>query len=258
MTDAKLIHTLIRCGLNDTEAAVLASVVDRGEATAGSIALRTGIKRATVYSAIELLEKRGLLLRSRASSINRFSAVRHHRIIEELQSFWDKKRESIRDATCLLSDILNEYSETHAQHVGGYEITTFESHRKVEQFFTTTLKAGYYQSVFDISTFCDKPWKKLMLEILATTSITRPPIREIIIATTDTDWYTREIKNPNHKVKIVSGLGLMSSDFTVTRDSVILNTYDAGAEISIQIRHPGYLQTMSRIFEGLWRGATEL
>jgi sugar-specific transcriptional regulator TrmB len=252
MSYSKLVNTLLRCGLNDTESIIVADLLNRGDSTAGAIAIRTGIKRATIYSALAQLEERGLLRRARERAVTRFALVQHKNIIQEIRALWAKRISSIDVATSNLEEILRGYSEMQSQHIAGYEITSFESRRKTEEFFLQTLSLGHYDSVFDISTFSDKRWRALMLELLKSTAIAKPPIREMIVASSDYSWYTSKIRNPNHAVKLVKSKGELDSDFTVTKDSVILNSYKEGVEVSIQIRHQGYHATMSRVFEALW------
>jgi sugar-specific transcriptional regulator TrmB len=255
MTDPRTLHILGRCGFNHTEALVVADLMARGESTAGTIATRCSLKRATVYSALAQLEGRGLLDRRRSSSVNRFSLVGYSRLLETLRFEINAKREAVQDATRALEDVMIEYPQTKSRHVGGYEISSYESRLKTEEFFLRTLKDGHYDSLYDIATFSKGRWRKLMLELLSHTAKTRPPMREIIVASSDPAWYVNQIRNPLHQVKVVASRGAINTDFTITRDAVILNSYDSGAEISLQIKHQGYRETMSRIFEALWTEA---
>lgn len=254
MSDTRLESVLNRCGLTETESRIVQDMLVRGETTAGSLARRVNFKRATVYSALSQLETRGLIVRRKQGAVGRFALPPHRQLINLVRSIWERSRQEAELATNVLADILKEYPEGTVKRIGGYEIVSYESRKKTEEFFISILTRGNYDSLYDISEFSSGRWRKLMLHVLKVTAISKPPIRELILKTEDTSWYTRQIRNPNHQVKILPSRRRFTSDFTVTNDSVILNTYETGAEISLQIRHPGYVDMMRRIFNSLWEG----
>lgn len=257
MLDLRIINVLQSCGLNKTEAVLLADLIARGESTAGALSGRCALKRATVYSALAQLEEQGLVHRRRLASVTRFSALKHAELVEAVRRQWDLKRSVVHDATSALGDLLSEYPEGRSQRIGSYEIVSYESRKKTEEFFLRTLKEGHYHSIYDIGMFSTGRWRALMLELLVSTAKTKPPIRELIVATSDPSWYVSKVKNPNHQVKILNSRGPVASDFTVVPDGVILNSYEMGSEISLQIKHAGYRAMMLRIFEVLWGSAKD-
>ena len=60
-----LSEVLRRFGLNDSEQAVLVSLLRDGSAAPSQLAKRAGIKRPTAYAAFETLERRGLVSRQK-------------------------------------------------------------------------------------------------------------------------------------------------------------------------------------------------
>ena len=255
MSDARILNILSRCGLNSSESAIFADLLNRGESSAGAIAKRCAMNRTTVYSALQLLEERGFLKRRRSSSATRFALLDPAQLLRAVRNDWQRRHEMVQDATRALEDVLREYPHSDARHIGGYEIVSYESRRKTEEFFKKVLHGGHYDSLFDIESFTDTKWRRLMLNLLEHTAKTRPPIREIIIATSDPSWYVNKIRNPNHKVKLLKSLGPLLCEFAITNDAVILNSYESCVEISLQIKHIGYRSTMSRVFEVLWQSA---
>lgn len=251
-------NTLIRCGLNETEATVFAMLVERGEATASALATRLHLKRATAYSALGLLEARQLVCRRKHAAVTRFRCVHHSQILRELSSDMERRVRAFSDARAALSEQLKSYPEYRTQHIGGYKIESFESRARVELFFRKTLAHGHYDSLYDITPLSTGPWRKLMLDVLQQHAITKPPVRELIISSSDPAWYLSKIRNPHHQVRVLTGTAPLSTDFTVTRECVILNSYESGAEISLQIHHPGYRSTMARVFDELWRTAKSI
>ncbi|HPA25221.1 MAG TPA: helix-turn-helix domain-containing protein [bacterium] len=61
MLDKKLIHTLIKIGLNEKEAEIYLSSLALGPSTVAKISQSSQIKRTTVYSVIESLKEKGLM-----------------------------------------------------------------------------------------------------------------------------------------------------------------------------------------------------
>ena len=62
MADNKLIHTLESLGLSENEAKVYYAALTLGPASILNIARAAGIKRTTVYSVVEALKQRGLMV----------------------------------------------------------------------------------------------------------------------------------------------------------------------------------------------------
>lgn len=85
--------------MTDKEAKVYLAVLEAGEATVGSIAMKTRIKRPTVYTIIESLHHRGLVSQQARQGIKRISALPPQVLIERF-------RNSVAQAENILPQLL--------------------------------------------------------------------------------------------------------------------------------------------------------
>lgn len=76
---------LAQNGFTDKEAKIYLATLEIGEATVGSIATKTRIKRSTVYSLVEELLNKGILSMQKRRGIKRISALPPQVLIERLR-----------------------------------------------------------------------------------------------------------------------------------------------------------------------------
>ena len=67
-------ETLQRAGLSEQQAAVYLALLEVGSCSAGPLVTRSGLHRERVYRALEVLEERGLVVRSSRNNRQRFHA----------------------------------------------------------------------------------------------------------------------------------------------------------------------------------------
>jgi hypothetical protein len=71
-------------------------------------------------------------------------------------------------------------------------------------------------------------------------------------------WYLEQVRrqrprNPHHQIRVLPKEHGILTDFVIANDSVYLTSYDPGAEMIIQIKHPAYYNSMRSVFEFVWK-----
>jgi hypothetical protein len=123
----KLLNNL---GLNDTQTKVFLSLYEIGRATPLLISKRTGIKRTTVYSALEELKREGLVKEDKGQKVKHYLIPSAEILLDYLEA---KERKMIQTKSTILSlrDELKKipksshFSLPRVQYAGGRETVDF-------------------------------------------------------------------------------------------------------------------------------------
>jgi sugar-specific transcriptional regulator TrmB len=101
----KLEQVLLEIGLGENEGRIYLTALSQGPTTAAALAKHTGIKRTTVYSTIESLQKRGLM-HEEARGFKRMFVAEHP---EKLDSVVESRRSILKSA---LPELFSLYFRT--------------------------------------------------------------------------------------------------------------------------------------------------
>jgi sugar-specific transcriptional regulator TrmB len=139
---------LSRLGLNDNECRIYALLLKEGCLGATEIGARTRISRTNTYNVIELLEKKGLVTRSKESGKTGFRAEHP----AALNDYIVAKRGSLDACQIQLSSIMDGLVRDYslAEHKPG--VFRFEGRAGLERVHDQLLKDG-----LDISIIMDRP-----------------------------------------------------------------------------------------------------
>lgn len=105
-----MIEELIKLGLSEKEAKVYLTLLELGEETVQSISRKSGVKRATVYVALERLSQLGLVStveRGKKTLVVAQNPIELNNLLEEEQIQLDNKRKYMADVTNRLLAVYN-------------------------------------------------------------------------------------------------------------------------------------------------------
>ena len=251
------------CGLSGTEQLVLLDLLEREGSTAGALAKRLQLKRATAYSALQNLEDWGLVIRNRGPSVTIYSTVPPTMVPQILCDAAKKQYEDVERASKLLESQMAEYRRKSKQKIKGYEINTADSRESAFSIVLDVLTGYDFCSIFDPHTAATGPSEANIIKFAEYSVINKPSIRDIVVDGPRAEWYLKLIYdrpkvNPNHKAKLLPAKYGIITDFIIANDSVYLTNYDPGAEMLIQIKHRDYYDSMMSVFNFVWEHLPEL
>lgn len=247
-----LSELLTTCGFNSSEQSLLLDLLTREKSTAGQLARRTGLKRPTVYAALEGLIQRGVVVKRKLDNLTYFSTISPSLIPKVLSGEAQRDFKGIQAATDQMLPYLEELSRTVEHKISGFEMVAMESLEAVYAQLEDTLTGGDFCAIFNPQRACVGEPKEIVKRFLKKTAVNKPAIRELTVPGPLADWYRSEIKNPNHQVYDLKLKGLLDSDIIMLNGSVYISHYEPDSERSLKITEKNYYQSMMTIFEMLW------
>ncbi|MFN8392733.1 MAG: helix-turn-helix domain-containing protein [Bdellovibrionota bacterium] len=243
---------LARCGLNRTEQVVFSALLERGPNLASRLSKSCGVKRPTVYAALDALVELGLVSKERRRAGTFFRAIAVDSIAKVLEGHARRKFESVSEASAALDLHLKSLPKRERWAVAGFEIGTLESPEAVYIHLEEVLHRGDFSAVFNPQDIPPDQLNGVVRRFLQNTAVSKPQIREIAVAGPTTDWYRRNIRNPNHQVKEVSNASVLADVILVGGD-IVTSIYEEGSELALRIHEPHLYQTLMTVFDLLWR-----
>lgn len=245
-------NLLATCGLNKTEQKVLMALVRRGSGIASIIAKQTGVKRPTVYAALDSLIRFGLVTSEKRSGVNYFDVIALRLIPKVLENHAKIQFNDVKGALKAMPQELSKFAIKEKFELAGFEIRTMESIEAVYAQLEDSLLGGDFCAIFNPQVAIKGQIKDIVINFLKETAKTRPRIREIAVAGSTTDWYKSYIRNPNHIVKELPSAQKFPTDMILLKGSVILSHYELRNALSIKITHQEFYQSMMTMFEMTW------
>lgn len=247
-------NLLATCGFNPTEQKILLHLVEHRQSIASLIAKKVGLKRTTVYAALESLVNYGVVGKSKRGPVTYFSIASSTAFTKILEEHARQKFEELKAATKLLERELT--AKPAKLDLGAFQISSFESVEAVYVQLEDALLGGDFCSLFNPQVAVFGPFRNLVYKFLQQTAKTKPHLREILVAGPEADWYISKVKNPNHQIRLMSEEKQIVSDIILNKGSVILNHYDPKQESSIKITEKSLYTTMMTVFDELWKDPT--
>lgn len=245
--------SLDRCGLNHTEQKILLFLLEAGRSRGASIAKSTDLKRPTVYSALGNLERMGLVVRQIDKGVTFFCPLPLQKIPHALHREAKLRYDEVREAATQLVSELPKLINPSKHTVAGYEITTVDSWKGVQELLDTAASSpNGYKSIFDPQTALLGPLKEVSVKFLRHSEKLKSHIKEIIVSGPMAEWWKGNVRNPNHKIKEISTPIPLMNDVILFDGTVHMSNYEASQEIAISIRHKNYYDFMEAIFDALW------
>ncbi len=252
--DNMLENLLTTCGFNATEQRILLHLIEHKESIASLIAKKVGLKRTTVYAALDSLVQHGVVGKKKRGAVSYFSITSPTVFTKVVEEHARQQFEETKAATKLLEKELA--SKPSQLDLGAFQISSFESVEAVYVQLEDALLGGDFCSLFNPQVAVFGPFEDLIHTFLRQTAKTKPHIREILVAGPQADWYISHVDNPNHKIRLMPKDKKIVSDIILNKGSVILNHYDPKQESSIKITEKNLYTTMMTIFDELWKDPT--
>lgn len=243
-------NLLATCGFNTTEQKVLIYLIKNKQSIASLIAKKVGLKRTTVYAALDGLVHNGVIGKSIKSKVTYFMMSSPKVFTKILLEQARMKFEETATATKLLEEELRV--EKIEMEYGVFQVSSFESVEAVYAQLEDAILGGDFCAIFNPQIAISGSFKSLVSEFLKKTAKTKPYIREILVAGPEADWYLTQVKNPNHQVRLIEKDKKIVSDVILNKGAVILNHYDHKQESSIKITEKNFYTTMMTVFDELW------
>ncbi|MEK7673496.1 MAG: helix-turn-helix domain-containing protein [Patescibacteria group bacterium] len=246
-------NLLETCGLNQTEQKVFLHLLRRGKCLASVLAKQLDIKRPTAYAALENLVKLGIVNKQKLNQVNYFSTVSVQLIPKIFEEKAKNDFENKHSATKLLGSHLSQLQNTNLLAEKHFEMVSFESIEAVYAQMKDALLGGDFCSIFNPQKTIFGNLKNIVSEFLKETAKTKVNIREIAVSGPMTDWYIKQVNNPNHSLRQVPESSGIMTDFILLRGSIYLLDYDPKNEVAVKITHDAHFKSMQAMFDMVWQ-----
>jgi len=244
--------------MTETEEKILEMLVMRGRATAGNLSRLTGIKRPTVYAALSSLANMGIVTVHESGGAQQYRVIAANtfkkRLLENITSKYKDEISSMER----IVDRLSSIQEKAPQYFGGYELQAYESRISARNMLEEKFLEGNFSAIFNPQVVLQAEIKKLVEQCLKKHASTKPHIRELCVDGKETREYVKNIRNPNHKVKIIDADAGITTDMIFKDKTVTMLHYDINNEFAVQIAHEGLFTSMLAIFEHLWKASQSI
>lgn len=249
--DQQLVATLKHLGVSKKQAAVYVAALEIAPATAGEIALKSGVNRATTYLVIEQLKELGL--------ISTFIKDRRQFFVaetpERLRTFLDRERKRIdvrdRELDQILPMLLALHNADNTKPQIRY-LEGVEGNVTVRRLFDT-LKGEYIQL------YCfEDVQKNVQMHESQKEHVARLRAQMVcyraLVVTKDRE-FSHQFKLPGGEVRLVPYATFpIHGEITVRADTIFLYTYAQGM-LSIVIKSQSIADTLRGLFDLAWQGA---
>lgn len=243
----------IACGLTSTEYDVLMHLLTRGSRGAGNIAKGLGLKRSTVYSALQALESQKLVLRSKQGGLAIFKAIAAREIPTLLRNKAQSQFENIISSVRLIEPRIERYEN---QECLEEEETTANQIDSSYEYFTVLKKyifakdfCAIWNPQVAITSHEDQTW---ITQFLTATARKKTLIKEILVEGPMTTWYLNQRNNPNHIAKILKKEELGRAGMIILDGIVLLSNRSENTTNALEIKNSHYSSFMREYFHSFW------
>ena len=243
---------LADCGLGRIEQKVLIYLLKSGTARAAIIAKRIGEKRPSVYTALQRLTERGLIVVNLKNQVNSYSALKKDLLIDSLRKNIQADYLRVNDSIDLLSPRLDELVETNQQTLAGYEIGSTSSLNGTLVMLEEALTSDY-DSIADLNVIYAIPEiSDLAYRLAKNKRLNKLKIREALVKNKSAVEWSRALKtSKNYQVRTFTGPKLIN-DMIVTKNKVYMFNYDSEEPLCLYIEHKNYVNFMQFMFNSFW------
>ena len=241
-----------KCGLNQTEGAVLLALLERGSSSAAQLAKASSLKRPTVYAALDSLYASGLVFKERSRSRTIFRAMSPQNIPKLLERNAKAEFDSVREAATLLGEQCKNFAVKERLSFGGFELSTIESSKAVYTHLGEVLHRGDFSAIFNPQLIPKEQRETTVLEFLESAAEKRPHIREIAVSGPATNWYRKNIRNKNHLLREIRPKEAVFSDIILVGGEVVISNYQINSELALRIKEENLYRTLMTMFDMLW------
>ena len=248
----KLFTSLINAGFEQKAAIIIEILMISGSSSAGILALRSKLKRPTVYATLDLLMEEGIITQAKQSGKSMFQLSDPKSLAKQLASKEKLIFENKLQAFSSLSKIIQQMNLREGTMFGDVKVERLRRLSDIQETVGNMISSGEFCAIFNPNLTTVGKMKEINKEFLRKTAISRPPIKEIIIDGKRARAYTNLIKNPHHLVKMLPEKTPYELDLIISKDSILIAQYGLLNENCISITHSGFALSFKTIFELLW------
>ncbi len=232
-------------GLDEKAAKIYLSVVGLGTTSVQEIALKTGIKRPTVYLEIDELIQHGLIEKVRVDKKNYYRAI-DPKIIET------KIKNNLSELEALMPEIINDYQNV----TGKPAVRVLQGIEGVRQIYEEVAQASslrVWANVGKIQSNFYKEFNKLAEKV----SENGIGVKEIIADNKETRKYYKFLKKltgPTHQVRLATVEGIENDTIIYGNCVAIFRLHELNMFV-VRVEDKTIADSMRAIFDMAWKSA---
>jgi len=250
---------LIKLGLSEHEAKVYLAALSLGPSSAGQISEQTGIKRPTVYLALENLSKQGLIIESFAGKKRLFEAEKP----QKLEKLTKRMRRQVIDAEILLESILPGLIKFPKQYAEEPKVSFYSGVEGLKNIALEIAACPTSWYFFGSGTkILEKLIKDKRMDILHDSWALRGnPDRPKIYLITDTGVFAlgkewQKTKTPWREMKILPNMINVGSGFIIYEDKLaVLNIENK--PFAAVIKSKEAVEVVKLMYQLIWKSLPE-
>ena len=250
-TDNNLRSLLTTVGINKNEAAILELLLKLENATAGTIAKRTGLKRPTTYLNLHSLVEKGFINKKTTSKSQIFSCIPHQSLIDQLKSQTAKRTNLINLSLKQLETLFAALPKKTDRSTDGFQIESVSSDKGIYEYLHHSLTSEPFCSVFHPDLLTPQA-RKIAISFLEETAKKNRVIKEIVKSNSDTEWYSKRITTPNHKIKLAPKNWSIDCDLIFSKTQITLISYQKKESTALRITHQAFVDLLQSMFDQIW------
>jgi sugar-specific transcriptional regulator TrmB len=217
------------------------------------VARALGLKRTTVYSALEALESRKLVTRTKRAGSAEFSAAPANEIPTILINQAKGQFEKLLSAVDLIRPRIERFHSPHAFQSGDLSARHIDNSHDYTRLLDKYILSYNFCSVWNPQLAITTQFvEHRVLRFLRLSGKRRNVIKEIVPPGPRTDWYIKNISNPNHEVRFTDFEATGTSDLLIVEDAVVIALNSLDNESALEIKNKHYSDFMRWYFKSLW------
>jgi len=239
---------LLDAGLEDLEIEVYLNLLKTGEASVSTIARKIGSKRTNIYNVAEKLSQKGFLSEISKSNVKYFSAMDPKKILYSQKQQKDIVEKNIHN----LEEILPQLESLKDPYALKPRVSFYQGKEAIGNLLIQTL-----EEPFDAYFNPDEAYNlfpKSIEDFQKHSAKKNLFIRELLTYGPLSKKYIKEIKNPNHKCKILSKKYSFFTDNFIFHDKIIFISYRT--LIAVIIENEDIANTQKQAFEIMWNSCS--
>lgn len=248
MYNNQMFGTLVSLGLNENEAKVYLSALSLGPTTVLNIAKSAEIKRTTVYSVIECLKLKGLIVVEIKGFKKKFVAENP----EKLETILDNRKN-------LLAKTLPEFAALYNLKGSEGSIKYYEGVEGVKSVYESLLKDIRYKENYLVISHLE-PWLKLdgqfFTDFIKRRAKLNINIRMLLQDSSIAREYKKRERNFNERIKILPNNTSLITNLVIIPKKIVIHQL-VPPIMAIVIENQSVVKMHQQLFEIMWNFISE-
>jgi hypothetical protein len=244
---------LAQCGFTKYEQEILVFLLQHSAASARTISTATKIKRPTTYLTLEGLIEYGIVTKRTQGKTTVFTTIPRETLPNVLRTRAQAKLKVVEHATEQLQESISRLTPVPSVHLGGLTVESIESGQGLLREMYECLLAGDFVGIFNPQLLQGSDARRLIVDYLQRTCVSQPRIREILVDGPQCAWYRSQIKNPNHRVRVMPSDCKYLTDLILVDGVIVLIDYSPTSPAAVKITHQNLYNSFQVLFEEMWQ-----